>query len=103
MTDYYLRTNTESQMVDAFASIGVEVNCIDGERNILDGKRIDIGWIGPVTIPITNGEDPTIQEPPFVDNRFHVNLRVEGELTKAQITLLPILDPPPSSPMRVWA
>lgn len=103
MTDYYLRTNTEAQMVAAFAAIGVQVSGIDGECNSLDGQRIDIGWIGPVVIPITNGEDPTIQEPPFVDNRFHVNLRVAGELTPAQIAALPILDPPPSHPMRVWA
>jgi hypothetical protein len=103
MTDYYLRTDTEAQMVAAFAAIGVEVSGIDGECNSLDGQRIDIGWIGPVFIPITNGEDPTIQEPPFVDNRFHANLRVAGELTPAQIAALPILDPPPSHPMRVWA
>jgi hypothetical protein len=103
MTDYYLRTNTEAQMVEAFAAIGVEVSGIDGECNSLDGQRIDIGWIGPVIIPITNGENPTIQEPKFVDNRFHANLRVAGELTPAQIAALPILDPPPSQPMRVWA
>jgi len=103
MSDYYLRTNTEEQMVEAFAAIGVEVSGIDGECHSLDGQRIDIGWIGPVIIPITNGEDPTIQEQPFVDNRFHANLRVAGELTPAQIAALPILDPPPSHPMRVWA
>jgi len=103
MIDYYLRTDTKAQMVAAFAAIGVQVSGIDGECNSLDGQRIDIGWIGPVVIPITNGEDPTIQEPPFVDNRFHANLRVSGELTPAQIAALPILDPPPSQPMRVWA
>jgi len=103
MIDYYLRTNTEARMVEAFAAIGVSVQRIDGECHELDGQRIDIGWIGPVIIPITNGEDPTIQEPPFVDNRFHANLRVAGELTPAQIAALPILDPPPSQPMRVWA
>lgn len=103
MMDYYLRTDTEAEMVEAFASIGVQVSGIDGECIRLDGNRIDIGWIGKVIIAITNGEDPTIQEPPFVDNRFHVNLRVAGELTEAQIAALPILDPSPSHPMRVWA
>jgi hypothetical protein len=95
MTDYYLRTDTEAQMVEAFASIGVEVKRIDGERNSLDGQRIDIGWIGPVT-RIVNGEAVT-------DARFHVNLRVAGELTEEQVAELPILNPPPSNPMRVWA
>lgn len=103
MSDYYLRTDTEAQMARAFANIGVDVKKLDGECHVLDGQRIDIGWIGPVFIPITTGEDPDIQEPPLVDNRFHANLRVSGELTAEQIAALPILDPPPSNPMRVWA
>jgi len=95
MTDYFLRTNTEARMVEAFAAIGVTVQRIDGECHELDGQRIDIGWIGPVT-RIVDGE-------PVTDARFHANLRVAGELTPEQIEALPILDPPPSSPMRVWA
>jgi hypothetical protein len=97
MTDYYLRTDTEAQMVEAFAAIGVEVSGIDGECNSLDGQRIDIGWIGPVT-----WTDPTTEQTQ-TDARFHANLRVAGELTSTQIAALPILDPPPSQPMRVWA
>lgn len=97
MIDYYLRTNTEAQMVKAFASIGVAVQRIDGECHSLDGQRIDIGWIGPVTwIDATTGQ-------PQTDTRFHANLRVAGELTAEQAAELPILDPPPSVPMRVWA
>jgi hypothetical protein len=95
MTDYYLRTNTEARMVEAFAAIGVDVQRIDGECHSLDGQRIDIGWIGPVT-RIVDGE-------PVTDARFHANLRVAGELTEAQAAELPILDPAPSTPMRVWA
>lgn len=97
MIDYYLRTNTEAQMVEAFASIGVEVEGVDGEVNAINGQRIDIGWIGPVT-----WIDPVTGQPQ-TDSRFHANLRVAGELTPAQIAALPILDPPPSQPMRVWA
>ena len=97
MSDYYLRTNTETQMVDAFAAIGVQVEGVDGEVNAINEQRIDIGWIGPVT-----WIDP-FTEQPQTDTRFHANLRVAGELTPAQITALPILDPPPSQPMRVWA
>ena len=97
MTDYYLRTNTEARMVEAFAAIGVTVQRIDGECHSLDGQRIDIGWIGPVTwIDAATGQ-------PQTDSRFHANLRVAGELTPDQIDTLPILDPQPSHPMRVWA
>jgi len=97
MTDYYLRTNTEARMVEAFAAIGVDVQRIDGECHSLDGQRIDIGWIGPVTwIDAATGQ-------PQTDSRFHANLRVAGELTEAQAAELPILDPAPSVPMRIWA
>jgi hypothetical protein len=97
MTDYYLRSNTETQMAEAFDAIGVAVQRIDGECHSLDGQRIDIGWIGPVTwIDAATGQ-------PQTDSRFHVNLRVAGELTEAQTAELPILDPAPSTPMRVWA
>lgn len=97
MSDYYLRSNTETQMVEAFAAIGVAVQRIDGECHSLDGNRIDIGWIGPVTwIDPVTGQTQT-------DSRFHANLRVAGELTAEQVAELPILDPPPSVPMRVWA
>jgi hypothetical protein len=97
MTDYYLRTNTEARMVEAFAAIGITVQRIDGECHELDGQRIDIGWIGPVTwIDAATGQ-------PQTDSRFHANLRVAGELTEAQAAELPILNPAPSIPMRVWA
>jgi hypothetical protein len=97
MTDYYLRTNTEARMVEAFAAIGVDVQRIDGECHSLDGQRIDIGWIGPVT-----WTDPATEQTQ-TDARFHANLRVAGELTEEQVAKMPILDPPPSVPMRVWA
>lgn len=97
MSDYYLRTDTEAQMVAAFKSIGILVLGLDGEVHELNGQRIDIGWIGPVT-----WIDP-VTEKTNADARFHVNLRVCGELTSSQITALPVLNPPPSTPMRVWA
>lgn len=97
MKDYFLRTNTETQMVLAFAAIGVDVQRVDGECHSLDGQRIDIGWIGPVT-----WIDPSTGQPQ-TDTRFHANLRVANELTAEQAAELPILDPPPSVPMRIWA
>jgi len=97
MTDYYLRSNTETQMAEAFDAIGVTVQRIDGECHELDAQRIDIGWIGPVT-----WTDPATEQTQ-TDSRFHANLRVAGELTEAQAAELPILNPAPSIPMRVWA
>ena len=99
MSDYYLRSNTETQMVEAFAAIGVDIQRIDGECHSLDGQRIDIGWIGPISRPDPNNPEGA----PIVDTRFHANLRVAGELTEEQAAELPILDPAPSVPMRIWA
>ena len=99
MIDYYLRAAKKSTMLDAFEAAGITVQGIDGEVVDLNGTRIDIGWLGPVSRPDPN--DP--EGPPIVDSRYHVNLRVSGTLPAEVLSDLPILDPPPSNPMRVWA
>ena len=99
MSDYYLRANTKASIQNAFLAAGITVQGIDGEVVDFDGIRLDIGWLGPVVRP-----DPADPEgPPIVDNRYHVNLRVSGVLPEETLASLPILDPPPSRPMRVWA
>lgn len=99
MSDYYLRANTKAAMQNAFLAAGITVQGVDGEVVDFDGIRLDIGWIGPVVRP-----DPADPEgPPIVDSRYHVNLRVSGVLPEETLASLPILDPPPSRPMRVWA
>ena len=57
-----------------------------------DGGRVDIDFIGLI---YSDGE--------VVDSRYHANLRVCGDLTQDQLDELPILDPAPSTPMRVFA
>ena len=108
MIDYYLRTDTEAQMRAAFAAAGINIlnedgGVTDGTVTDYEGTRLDIGWLGPVTMQITTGDDPDIVEEPIVDPRFHANLRVSGELPQEVLDILPILDPPPSHPMRTWA
>lgn len=100
MIDYYLRTTTEAAMANAFLRAGITIPTVDGQiidGTVLDynGIRLDLGWIGPVT-RIVDGE-------PVIDSRFHANLRVSGELPSEVLAELPILDPPPNVPMRVWA
>lgn len=99
MSDYYLRANTKAAMQNAFLAAGIAVQGIDGEVVDFGGIRLDIGWIGPVVRP-----DPADPEgPPIVDSRYHANLRVSGELPAEVLAELPILDPSPTHPMRVWA
>lgn len=99
MIDYYLRAATKIAVQNAFFAAGIKVDGIDGEVTQFDGTRIDIGWIGPVSRPDPN--DPEGQ--PIVDSRYHANMRVSGELPQEVLAQLPILDPPPNRPMRVWA
>lgn len=57
-----------------------------------NGGRVDIDFIGSIYF---DGE--------VVDSRYHANLRVCGDLTQEQLDELPILEPAPSTPMRVFA
>lgn len=99
MIDYYLRAATKIAVQNAFFAAGIKVDGIDGEVTQFDGTRIDIGWIGPVSRLDPN--DP--EGPHIVDSRYHANMRVSGELPPEVLAELPILDPPPTVPMRVWA
>jgi len=100
MNDYYLRANTEAAIANAFLAAGIRIPTVDGkivDGTVLDynGIRLDLGWIGPVT--------RIVDDEPVTDSRFHVNLRVAGELPPGVLGTLPVLDPPPTAPMRVWA
>ena len=58
-----------------------------------DGGRVDIDFIGVI-----------YNDGIVVDSGYHANLRVSGgELTQDQLAELPILDPAPTTPMRVFA
>ena len=84
MRDYYLRTDTVEEMNSALIAAGLQ----DDEGNLIG---CDIDHIGPIF-----WADGTS------DPRWHTNLRVHGELDPVAETLLPILDPPPANPTRVW-
>ena len=94
MTDYYLRTTTLALMEASLIAAGIAIKNEDG--NVVgqwDGGRIDIDWIGK----IYNGEV-------VVDNGYHANVRVSGDqLSQAQIDELFIVDPTPTTPMRMFA
>ena len=94
MIDYYLRTTTLALMEASLIAAGIAIK--NEEGNVVgqwDNGRIDIDWIGK----IYNGEV-------VVDSGYHANVRVSGgELTQAQIDELFIVDPTPTTPMRMFA
>ena len=100
MSDFMLRSATESDLDDALIAAGVaqEVTDGDGEVLVLPVEGITLDRIGP--IPAKVDEENVIITPG--DSRYHANLRATIELTEAQIELLPTFDPNPTIPYRVF-
>ena len=93
MTDYFLRTSTKSNMESCLIAAGVAMfNASGAMIGQWEGGRVDIDFIGSIYF---DGE--------VVDSRYHANLRVSGDLSQEQLDELPILEPAPSTPMRVFA
>jgi hypothetical protein len=84
--DYLLRSTTESDLNDSLIAAGLaeEVTDIDGEVMVLPVTGVTLDRIGPI----------------HSDNRYHANIRVSFELTKAQEDELPLVDPLPTVPYR---
>lgn len=98
--DYLLRSTTESDLDDAIIAAGLaeERTDEDGEVMVLPVAGVTLDRIGP--IPAVVDEEGVILRPG--DNRFHANLRVSFELTKAQEDELPTFTPLPGVPYRVF-
>jgi len=98
--DYLLRTNTESQMDDALEAAGivVEQDMGEGELALLPIAGAYLDRIGP--IPAQLDPEGEIIRPG--DSRYHANLRVTFDLTAAQVAMLPLVDPAPTVPYRVF-
>jgi 6-phosphogluconate dehydrogenase (decarboxylating) len=98
--DYLLRADTESDMDDALIAAGVaqEVTDEDGEVMVLPVAGVTLDRIG--SIPARVDEENVIISPG--DSRYHANLRVTVDLTAEQIAALPLVDPLPTVPYRVF-
>ena len=98
MIDYFLRTSTKSNMEACLLAAGIATRNASGDIiGQWDGGRIDIDWIGKIYGIVD-------KESVVLDDRYHANLRVSGgDLTQDQLDELPILDPAPTTPMRVFA
>ena len=98
MIDYFLRTSTKSNMEACLLAAGIATRNASGDIiGQWDGGRVDIDFIGKIYGIVD-------KESVVIDERYHANLRVSGgELTQDQLAELPILDPAPTTPMRVFA
>jgi len=98
--DYLLRSTTESDLEDALIAAGLaeERTDEDGEVMVLPVTGVTLDRIGP--IPAQVDEEGVILRPG--DSRYHANLRVSFELTKAQEDELPTFTPLPGVPYRVF-
>ena len=98
MIDYFLRTSTKSNMEACLIAAGVATRNASGDIiGQWDGSRVDIDFIGKIYGIVD-------KESVVIDDRYHANLRVSGgDLSQDQLDELPILEPAPSTPMRVFA
>jgi hypothetical protein len=98
--DYLLRSTTESDLKDALIAAGLaeERTDEDGEVTVLPVAGVTLDRIGG--IPAVVDEEGIIVRPG--DNRYHANIRVSFELTKAQEDELPTFTPLPGVPYRVF-
>jgi len=98
--DYLLRSTTESDLDDALIAAGLaeEHTDEDGEVMVLPVAGVTLDRIGAIP-PVIDEENVVIRPG---DNRYHANIRVSFELTKAQEDELPLVDPLPSIPYRVF-
>ena len=102
MSDFMLRTNTQDEMDDALIAAGLaqEVTDPDGEVTVQAVSGVAIDHIGPIPARL-DPDDPSVILRPG-DNRWHTNIRVTVELTQEQIDALPLVDPAPAVPYRVF-
>jgi hypothetical protein len=98
--DYLLRSTTESDLNDALIAAGLaeEVTDEDGEVMVLPVAGVTLDRIGAIP-PVIDEENVVIRPG---DPRYHANLRVSFELTKAQEDELPTFEPLPGVPYRVF-
>lgn len=101
MTDYLLRTTTESAMLTALKSAGLtqDSTAYDGSTIVVPTAGISIDHIGP--IPPTVDKDG-VQTAPG-DARWHTNIRSVDALTASQLSKLSQVTPAPTIPYRVFA
>ena len=84
MIDYFLRTSSQASMEVCLINAGIATV---KDKMLVVAETYTVDMIGAA-----DG-----------DSRYHANLRVCGDLTQDQLDELPILDPAPSTPMRVFA
>ena len=105
MKDYCLRTNTQKEMIDALLAGGIYVKTYSfyGEE-IIPKLEYDVHVLGHIPIAdIILGENGEVLQEATFDQRWHVNLRCHQDLTPEQISILPIIDPQPSTPKAKFA
>ena len=123
MPDYFLRTNTKEELFSSLVSVGlleqvtnedssfsyklkdIEYSELDTENNpiteIKASPRIDFDFIGSIVVPSFNPQTEEVSAA-FEDYRYHVNMRVDGQLPQSMLDALPIIEQP-TNPYRVFA
>jgi hypothetical protein len=103
MIDVYIRTENEKQFKDEFTFFVFEEDGLENISTFGDGYVVDV--IGSIVTSegeyeIDDEGEVTVTKEPVVDDRFHVNIRLEDESLYEEINQEFVVHP--SSPKRVW-
>jgi hypothetical protein len=102
--DYQLRTDTKEETDAALVAAGILAEQVhEGVTTLVPTGLVAIDYIGSISKPPITDEEGVVITPGTTDSRFHTNIRVCFEMTEEQIELLPIVDPAPAIPYRVFA
>lgn len=95
--DYYVRAVNEAAAVDALASAGL---LVDGDL----AQGVALSVIGTIYEGGQYDAEGEVLAEPVAIPGWHINLRLERELTAAETSALAgLLIDPPATPIRVWA
>jgi hypothetical protein len=105
--DYYLRTETKEETDSILVSLGLlnETRLHNGSVVHTIPDDVSIDYIGEIIKFVINGTNPKTNIPnvsTIINPEFHTNIRVMFELTEDQVKQLPLVDPPPATPQRMF-
>jgi len=105
MYDYYLKSTSRLNLELSLLNAGllIEFNFGNGDKIFIPNKDVLIAHIGDHVkkhpIADTGGN---IIEDAVLDKNWHTNIRLKEPLTEEQKQMLPLIDPPPSSPSYIF-
>lgn len=105
MYNYYLRANSFNEINSALQSAGllVDHDFGNGKKIFLLKRGIELEHIGEhIKEDSKMDENGEIIQEAIIDKRWHTNIRTSEPLSEEQKNILPLMNPPPSTPSCIF-